>query len=70
MVKITVAMENSWFKGKSWFLDDEKGWMKVIGDIRALYLLAIDEQKDLPVLMLGHSMGSFLTRHYPQPIRF
>ena len=46
------------------FLDDEKGWMKVIGDIRALYLLAIDEQKDLPVLMLGHSMGSFLTRHY------
>jgi alpha-beta hydrolase superfamily lysophospholipase len=46
------------------YFADEKGWMKVIGDIRTLYLLALDEQKNLPVFMLGHSMGSFLTRHY------
>lgn len=46
------------------FFADEKGWMKVIGDIRALYLLAVEEQKNLPVYFFGHSMGSFLTRHY------
>jgi len=46
------------------FFADEDGWMKVIGDIRSLHLLAADEQKGLPVFMLGHSMGSFLTRHY------
>jgi len=43
---------------------DADGWMKVIGDIRSLHLLVMEEQKGLPVFMLGHSMGSFLTRHY------
>ena len=46
------------------YFADEDGWMKVIGDIRSLHLLVLEEQKGLPVFMLGHSMGSFLTRHY------
>lgn len=46
------------------YFADEQGWMKVVGDIRALYLLASEEHKGLPVFLFGHSMGSFLTRHY------
>lgn len=46
------------------YFADEQGWMKVVGDIRALYLLASKEQNSVPVFFFGHSMGSFLTRHY------
>ncbi len=46
------------------FFHTEKGWMKVLGDIRTLHLLAAEENRDVPVFFLGHSMGSFLTRHY------
>ena len=46
------------------YFADSEGWMKVVGDIRSLHLLVMEEQKGLPVFMLGHSMGSFLTRHY------
>jgi len=46
------------------FFDDHQGWMKVLGDIRRLHLLAQREHKGLPVFFLGHSMGSFLTCHY------
>lgn len=49
---------------KCGYFADEQGWMKVVGDIRALYLLASEELKGLPVFLFGHSMGSFLTRHY------
>ncbi|MDC7240474.1 MAG: alpha/beta fold hydrolase, partial [Spirochaetales bacterium] len=51
-------------EGTLGFFHAEKGWMKVLSDIRTLHLLAADENKDVPVFMLGHSMGSFLTRHY------
>ncbi len=40
------------------------GWMKVISDIRCLYRKVVDIHPGIPVFMLGHSMGSFLTRHY------
>ena len=43
---------------------DKNGWMSAVADIRALFLLVRETYPDLPVLMLGHSMGSFLTRHY------
>lgn len=46
------------------YFADKQGWMKVVGDIRSLYLLATEEQKGVPVFFFGHSMGSFLTRHY------
>lgn len=46
------------------YFADKQGWMKIVGDIRSLYLLATEEHKDVPVFLFGHSMGSFLTRHY------
>ncbi len=50
-------------EGQGYFARHD-GWMKVISDIRWLYRKIAQEHPDLPVFMLGHSMGSFLTRHY------
>ena len=46
------------------YFADSGGWMKVVEDIRTLFLLIREENPDIPVFMMGHSMGSFLTRHY------
>ena len=43
---------------------EDRGWMKVLADIRILCLKAADEYPGVPLFMLGHSMGSFFTRHY------
>ncbi len=43
---------------------DEDGWMKVLGDIRCLYREVIAAYPGLRIFLFGHSMGSFLTRHY------
>lgn len=46
------------------FFADSDGWMKVVGDIRVLHNMVKEAHPAVPVIMLGHSMGSFLTRHY------
>ena len=45
-----------------YFGDDGNAW--VIADIHQLRLMIHEEFPDLPYLMLGHSMGSFLVRQY------
>lgn len=40
------------------------GWELVVGDMRKLYERMREQHFGLPVFMLGHSMGSFLTRTY------
>lgn len=40
------------------------GWMKVVDDMRIFTELIRKEQKDVPLFLLGHSMGSFLARTY------
>lgn len=40
------------------------GWQLVVSDVNALRLLEREKRPDLPYVMLGHSMGSFLTRTY------
>lgn len=42
----------------------DNGNKKVITDIDSLRNIAQDEYKDIPYYILGHSMGSFLTRQY------
>jgi alpha-beta hydrolase superfamily lysophospholipase len=42
----------------------ENGWDAVVADVRAVTRFAQEEQPGLPVFLLGHSMGSFLSRSY------
>jgi alpha-beta hydrolase superfamily lysophospholipase len=46
------------------FFADENGWASVVDDMRRVTRLAQDENPDLPLFLLGHSMGSFLARSY------
>ncbi len=46
-----------------WFAD-EKGWQKCVADMYKLTKLVKEEYPDLPYFILGHSMGSFMTRAY------
>ncbi len=46
------------------FFTDDFGWQCVIQDIRDLHLMIRQEFPGVPVIMFGHSMGSFLTRFY------
>jgi alpha-beta hydrolase superfamily lysophospholipase len=40
------------------------GWNKVVEDLRTLHLRIREEHPGLPVIFLGHSMGSFLGRRF------
>lgn len=40
----------------------EGGWFKVVADVYRLYSYTRMEQPDVPYILLGHSMGSFLVR--------
>lgn len=40
------------------------GWMKVVDDMHVFTKLIRKKHKDLPIFLLGHSMGSFLARTY------
>jgi len=44
----------------------ERGWKGIIGDLDELRDLARRELGDLPVVLFGHSMGSFLAQRYVQ----
>ena len=46
-----------------YFADDD-GWSKVVEDMDAVTQHAVAEHPGLPVVLFGHSMGSFLTRDY------
>ncbi|MFZ7134227.1 MAG: lysophospholipase [Eubacteriales bacterium] len=42
--------------------DFEAGWQAVVNDIHQLVGIVKKENKDLPIIVLGHSMGSLLAR--------
>ena len=42
----------------------EDGDLKVVGDLHTLRTLTQEKYPNIPYFMLGHSMGSFLTRQY------
>ena len=43
-------------------LGDENGWARTIGDLRRLIRREMDENPGKPVLVIGHSMGSFMVQ--------
>ncbi|WP_139906120.1 alpha/beta hydrolase [Clostridium thermarum] len=46
------------------FFAEEKGWEKLIEDLKLVNDRIHQENPGKQVIMLGHSMGSFLARHY------
>ncbi len=42
----------------------DNGWMKMKEDLRRIVEYAKSDYPDIPVVLLGHSMGSFLVRDY------
>jgi alpha-beta hydrolase superfamily lysophospholipase len=46
------------------FLAEEDGWTRVVDDLHRLTARARELHPDVPVVLLGHSMGSFLTQQY------
>ncbi|WP_331552124.1 alpha/beta hydrolase [Acetobacterium sp.] len=44
------------------FFAEENGWQRVVSDVKELSLLIKKEHPDLPLFILGHSMGSVVTR--------
>lgn len=51
-------------EGTKGFFAEKNGWDCVVRDLRALLTEVQKEYPGLPVCMMGHSMGSFLTREY------
>lgn len=56
---LTVANGNSWG-----VLADSDGFTKMIDDEKEFTALIKANYPDIPVVLLGHSMGSFICRHY------
>ncbi len=48
------------------YFADEYGWDLVTEDMKELTNIIRDENHDIPIFLLGHSMGSFLSRTYIQ----
>ncbi|AXK50841.1 alpha/beta fold hydrolase [Spiroplasma alleghenense] len=46
-----------------WFADED-GWQKIIDDLKEVNDYIKSNFKDLPITIFGHSMGSFMVRHY------
>ena len=46
------------------YFGEKDGWTHAVDDIHGLHLILAKRYKRLPQLILGHSMGSFLTRSY------
>jgi alpha-beta hydrolase superfamily lysophospholipase len=46
------------------YFADEDGWEKVVRDLHTLTSILKMEMPGKPVFLFGHSMGSFLARHY------
>ena len=46
------------------YFGETDGWTQVVDDMRALCVLVREEYPELPYILMGHSMGSFLARTY------
>lgn len=46
------------------YFGEEKGWEKLVEDVHGVSGLLRDAYPGLPLILLGHSMGSFLARSY------
>jgi len=46
------------------YFADENGWQKVVDDMHTLTGIIKKENPGKPFFLFGHSMGSFLSRHY------
>ena len=46
------------------YFADENGWERVVNDMHALTGIIKKENPNKPFFLFGHSMGSFLSRHY------
>lgn len=46
------------------YFADEKGWQKVLDDMHTAHELLAKRYPGCPMILLGHSMGSFLSREY------
>jgi len=46
------------------FFADEDGWRKVVEDMYTLTCMIKEDYPDKPYILMGHSMGSFLSRYY------
>ncbi|MBW7457839.1 alpha/beta fold hydrolase [Paenibacillus sepulcri] len=46
------------------FFGERNGWAGMVSDLRRVTALAKSEHPDLKLTLVGHSMGSFLARHY------
>ncbi|WP_409069314.1 lysophospholipase [Clostridium sp. FAM 1755] len=48
------------------YLGEKDGFMSMVEDIHTLNTIIKEENKGLPVFLLGHSMGSFISQRYIQ----
>lgn len=48
---------------QGWFAEED-GWDLVVGDVKKLHDIMRKEFPDLPYVLFGHSMGSFIVRTY------
>ena len=48
------------------FFAEDKGFEKVVSDMKQLTDIIKEEQPEIPIFIFGHSLGSFLTRRYIQ----
>lgn len=46
------------------YFSEKNGWIKVVTDMRMLSRIIRQDYPKLPLILLGHSMGSFLARTY------
>jgi len=46
------------------FLSNKNGWQKIVDDVLLFTKIIKSEKPRLPIFILGHSMGSFVTRCY------
>ncbi len=46
------------------FFSEKDGWQKVVNDVKQLNQHLNQKHPNTPIFILGHSMGSFLTRHF------
>ena len=46
------------------YFGETNGWFDMVEDLKVINDLIHAQHPDLPIVMLGHSMGSFLARHY------
>lgn len=50
--------------GEQGFFAEKDGWWRVVDDMDKLHDIMSNEYPELPYVLFGHSMGSFLTRTY------